>query len=103
MHPYSETAAAIEQAKSYPSSGVTVNKVSPDKPNTASWVGGNRKRIYVGKRVFCTGTIRGFATDDPCEASGYKTVHQAQEDMASLGYVEPWIEYCEYKGQLKLF
>lgn len=41
--------------------------------------------------------------NDPCEASGYQTVHQAQEDMASLGYVEPWIEYGEYKGQLKLF
>lgn len=103
MHPDSEIAIAINQAKNHPASGVTINKVSPDKPYTASWIGGNGKRIYVGKRVFCAGTIQGFATDDPCEASGYRTVHQAQEDMASLGYVEPWIEYGEYKGQLKLF
>lgn len=103
MYSDPEIATAMAQAKNHPSSGVTINKVSPDKPYTASWVGGNGKRIYVGKRIYCTGTIQGFATDDPCEASGYKTAQQAQVDMGILGYVEPWIEYGEYRGQLKLF
>lgn len=47
MHPDNEIAIAINQAKNHPASGVTINKVSPDKPYTASWIDGNGKRIYV--------------------------------------------------------
>lgn len=87
----------------YPAMGVIINQVNPERPIAAFWISTEGNRMYVGKRKYSDGSVQGFATSDPCDASGYETCEQAKTDIAELGYDFDWIEYGEYKGQMKLF
>lgn len=98
-----EVAAAIEQAREHPAMGVTIQKVSPDKPYVGFWYGSNGQRSYVRKIVFSTGSVQGAATTEAFDAVGYKSIDEAAADLAVLGYTGSYMQFAPYAGQLRLF
>lgn len=98
-----EVKAAIEQARQHPAMGVTIQKVSPDKPYVGFWYGSNGQRSYVRKIVFSSGSVQGAATAEVVDAAGYKSIEAASADLAALGYTGSYLQFAPYAGQLRLF
>ena len=103
MQEMDEVKVATEQARQHPAMGVTIQKVSPDKPYVGFWYGSNGQRSYVRKIVFSTGRIQGAATAEMSDAVGYKSIDEAAADLAALGYTGSYMQFAAYAGQLRLF
>ncbi|MDL4860719.1 hypothetical protein NPJ88_000080 [Halomonas elongata] len=92
-----EKEAAIKKAERMPAAGETIQHANPERPVIGYWVGMNGCKSYVGKKVYSTGTVQGYATGDLNEAAGYISAGAALMDLDELGYYDH-MRLEEYSG-----
>lgn len=97
MYP-GEKQAATKKATRMPAAGENFQRVNPERPVIGYWIGSHGGKTYVGKRVYSTGTVQGYATSDVNDAAGYVSAGEALMDLDWLGYGAPWIQLEEYSG-----
>lgn len=81
-----EKEAAMKKAARMPAAGESIQHANTERPVIGYWVGMNGSKTYVGKRVYSTGTVQGYATSDINEAAGYVSAGAALMDLNELGY-----------------